>query len=274
VADASDRRRSLDLRHDKMALLGELTVGIAHELNNSIGFIGSNLGSLRRYSQALVRLVERVEPHLAPEHRPRWQAELAAAQWQFIAADLDNLLSETQAGADHLKHVVADLKILARSSPSTEGTSVDACVASALTVLAHQVKHRCVVERHLAAPRALVMVRSQVIQLVINLVLNAVQALPSNGGTIRVVTSDDGRTVTLQVSDSGSGISESVRAHLFDPYVTTKATGTGVGLALCQQIAAFHGGSIAAGPCPQLGGACFTVLLIGANDRRSETQGA
>ena len=274
MADASDRRRSLDLRHDKMAQLGELTVGIAHELNNSIGYIGSNLGSLRRYSQALVRLVERVEPHLAPEYRARWQEELTAARWQFIAADLDNLLSETQAGADHLKHVVADLKILARASPTTEGASIDACVASALTVLAHQVKHRCVLEQHLAAPRAVVMVRSQVIQLIINLVLNAVQALPSSGGTISLLTYDDGRTVTLQVSDSGPGIAESVREHLFEPYVTTKATGTGVGLALCQQIAATHGGTVTAGICRQLGGACFTVQLLGANDRRSETQGA
>ncbi len=274
MADASDRRRSLDLRHDKMAQLGELTVGIAHELNNSIGYIGSNLGSLRRYSQALIRLVERVEPHLAPEYRARWQGELTAARWQFIAADLDNLLSETQAGADHLKHVVADLKILARASPTTESASVDTCVASALTVLAHQVKHRCVVEQHLGAPRALVMVRSQVIQLIINLVLNAVQALPSSGGTISMLTYDDGRTVTLQVSDSGPGIAESVREHLFEPYVTTKATGTGVGLALCQQIAATHGGAVTVGTCTQLGGACFTVHLLGANDRRSETQGA
>lgn len=274
MADGSDRRRSLDLRRDKMAQLGELTVGIAHELNNSIGYIGSNLGSLRRYSQALIQLVERVEPHLNPEARARWQTELAAARWDFISSDLGNLLAETQAGADHLKHVVADLKLLARASPTSEGASVDACVASALTVLAHQVKHRCVVERHLQAPRALVMVRSQVIQLIINLVLNAVQALPASGGTIRVSTHDDGRTVTLRVADSGPGISEDVREHLFEPYVTTKSTGTGVGLALCQQIAATHGGVVTAGRCLELGGACFVVQLVAANDRRSETQGA
>ena len=274
MADANDRRRSLDLRRDKMAQLGELTVGIAHELNNSIGYIGSNLGSLRRYSQALIGLVERVEPHLNPQSRARWQSELAAARWDFISTDLGNLLSETQAGADHLKHVVADLKVLARASPTSEGASVDACVASALTVLAHQVKHRCVVERHLAAPRAVVMVRSQVIQLIINLVLNAVQALPNNGGTIRVVSHDDGRTVTLTVTDSGPGIADEVRDHLFEPYVTTKATGTGVGLALCQQIAASHGGAVTVGRCPELGGACFMVTLVAANDRRSETQGA
>ncbi len=263
-----------ELNREKMAQLGELTVGIAHELNNSIGYIGSNLGSLRRYSEALIRLVQRVEPHLAPEARARWQAELAAARWDFIAADLNNLLSETQTGADHLKHVVADLKVLARSSPSTESASVDACVDSALTVLAHQVKHRCVVERQLAAPRALVMVRSQVMQLVINVVLNAVQALPNTGGTIRVTTTDDGRSVTLVVADSGPGVADQLGATIFEPYVTTKASGTGVGLALGQQIVATHGGTISVDRCPRLGGARFTVTLVAANGRRSETQEA
>lgn len=263
-----------ELNREKMAQLGELTVGIAHELNNSIGYIGSNLGSLRRYSESLVRLIGRVESHLAPEARERWQAELAAARWDFIAADLGNLLAETQTGADHLKHVVADLKILARSSPSTEAASVDACVSSALTVLAHQVKHRCVVERQLAAPRALVMVRSQVMQMIINLVLNAVQALPQTGGSILVSTVDDGRCVTLTVADSGPGVPADLGNRIFEPYVTTKASGTGVGLALCQQIAATHGGAIRVDRCPVLGGARFIVTLIAANDRRSETQGA
>lgn len=263
-----------ELHRDKMAQLGELTVGVAHELNNSIGYIASNLGSLRRYSDSLMRLVERVEPHLPPEARERWKADLAAARWEFIRDDLGNLLAETQAGAEHLTRVVSDLKLLARSSPSTEGVSVDACVASALTVLAHQAKLRCSVERVLAAPRALTLVRSQIMQLAINLVLNAIQALPPTGGTIRVTTVDDGREIQLVVEDSGPGVPDDLRERIFEPYVTTKASGTGVGLALAQHVARAHGGGIAVARSPDLGGARFTVTLVGAASARSETQGA
>jgi signal transduction histidine kinase len=261
-----------ELHRDKMAQLGELTVGIAHELNNSIGYVASNLGTLRRYSDALVRLIQRVETHLPPEARERWQADLAAARWEYITADLGDLIGETQAGADHLRQVVGDLKVLARASPSTEGCTVDACVEGALTVLAHQAKHLCQVERRLAAPRALVLVRSQIMQLAINLVLNAIQALPTTGGTIRVTTRDNGDLVTLMIEDSGPGVPPELRARIFEAYVTTKATGTGVGLALADQIAKSHGGSITVDRSPDLGGARFSVVLRGANSARSTTQ--
>lgn len=275
-ADAADREgRPVgrpELHRDKMAQLGELTVGIAHELNNSIGYVASNLGTLRRYSDSLVRLIERVERHLPPEARERWQADLTEARWQFIIGDLGDLLSETQAGADHLRQVVGDLKVLARSSPTTEGCTVDSCVEGALTVLTHQAKHLCQVERRLNAPRALVLVRSQVMQLAINLVLNAIQALPTSGGTIRVGTHDDGDAVVLTIEDTGPGVPPELWARIFEPYVTTKATGTGIGLALAEQIARAHAGGIAVDGSPELGGARFSVTLRGANTPRSATQ--
>jgi two-component system, NtrC family, sensor kinase len=263
-----------ELHRDKMAQLGELTVGIAHELNNSIGYVGSNLGSLRRYSEALVRLVERVDGHLPPEARERWRSELAAARWEFIRDDLDSLLAETQTGAAHLTNVVADLKILARSSPTTEAASIDACLTSALTVLAHQAKHRCQVERILCAPRAVTVVRSQVMQLVINLVLNALQALPASAGVIRLTTTDVDGQITLLVEDNGPGVPEGLRKRIFTPHFTTKSNGTGVGLSLAQQIARTHGGDISVERSADLGGACFRVNLRGASSSRSETQGA
>ena len=263
-----------ELHRDKMAQLGELTVGIAHELNNSIGYVVSNLGSLRRYSEALVRLVERVEGHLPAEARARWRSELSAARWEFIRDDLSSLLAETQTGAAHLTNVVADLKVLARSSPTTEAASIDACIVSALTVLAHQAKHRCQVERRLAAPRAFTVVRSQLMQLVINLVLNALQALPASGGIIRLTTADADGTVVLLVEDNGLGVADGLAEKIFAAHFTTKPNGTGVGLSLAQQIARTHGGDIAVTRSADLGGAAFRVSLRGAASPRSETQGA
>ncbi len=261
-----------ELHRDKMAQLGELTVGVAHELNNSIGYIASNIGSLRRYGEALIRLIERVEGHLPEEAREHWRRDLAAARWDFIRGDLAGLIDETRAGTEHLKQVVGELKALARSSPTTEGVSVDACVSGALTILAHQAKRTCTLEQRLAAPRALVLVRSHIMQLVVNLVLNAIQAIPGPTGTIRVTTVDDGATVTLTVEDDGPGVPPDLRRRIFEPYVTTKAAGTGIGLPLVHTFAEMHGGGVAVDDSPELGGARFTVRLAGATTPRSVTE--
>lgn len=271
-ASASAVRRRVEIQRDKMANLGELTTGIAHELNNSIGYIGSNLGTLKRYADALVRLVERAGQHLPPEKQELWKAQLAEARWDFLTRDLAGLLGETRQGADHLKQLVGDLKSLARASPIVENASLDACVASALTILNHLLKHRCAVQRRLDAPRMLTVVRPQIMQMIVNLVHNAAQAMGEQGGTLRITTTDQGGTATLVVEDSGPGIPESQRPQVFIPYFTTKQNGTGLGLCIVEQIVRTHGGEIIVDSSPELGGARFTVHLRGANSSRSETQ--
>ena len=193
--------------------------------------------------------------------RAEWCQVLTGARWDFIRGDLSSLIDETREGAEHLKSVVGDLKALARTSISTEQGSLDQCVASALGVLTHQLKHRYTVERVLAADGSLTMVRSQLIQLVINLVHNAIQALGVNGGRIRITTTQgDGRSV-LMVEDAGPGIPAELRADIFTPFFTTKPSGTGLGLPIVARIAANHGGTVVCDTSPELGGARFTVTL-------------
>jgi two-component system NtrC family sensor kinase len=271
-ATASAVRRRVEIQRDKMANLGELSTGIAHELNNSIGYISSNLGTLRRYTEVLLRLVERAGANLPPDKQAQWQAQLAEAKWDFVTKDLAGLLAETRQGAEHLKQLVGDLKSLARASPVVENASLDACVTSALTILHHQLKHRCAVQRRLAAPLPLAVVRPQIMQMAVNLIHNAAQALGEGGGTLRLTTSVDGGTTSLIVEDSGPGIPEDQRARIFIPYFTTKPNGTGLGLAIVEQIVRTHGGEIRCDASPELGGARFTVHLRGANSSRSETQ--
>lgn len=264
--------RAGEAHRARLAMLGELTAGIAHELNNTIGYIGSNLGTLRRYADSLVRLVERAGDHLDPLARERWVRELAEARWEQIRQDLDTLIGETRQGADHLKNVVADLRILARANPTIEAGSLDGCVTSACTVLGNLLKHRCALQLRQLAPHAIPMVRPQVVQLSINLIHNAVQALGSGGGTLRITTSEEPGAVRLVVEDSGPGVPAELRERIFEPYVTTRDSGTGLGLTISRQIARSHGGGVTCDASPELGGARFTAILRGARSPRAETQ--
>jgi two-component system NtrC family sensor kinase len=271
AAPDHDRKR-LELHRDRMAMVGELSSGIAHELNNTVGYISSNLGTLRRYCDALVRLVERAGGHLDPGMRARWEAELAEARWDRIRQDLGALISETRQGADHLKHVVGDLRTLARANPSIEPASLDECVESAFTVLGNLLKHRCAVQRRLAAPHPFPMVRPQMVQLAINLIHNAAISIGSGGGTLRVTTSALPGEAVLTVEDSGPGVPPELRDRIFEPYFTTRANGTGLGLPISRQIAHAHGGEVACDASPELGGARFTATFRGARSSRAETQ--
>jgi signal transduction histidine kinase len=261
---SGERGRSFDtasIHRDKMCNLGELTAGIAHELNNPIGYISSNLNTLRRYSQILAQLIGAADGEMEEAARARWQERLQQARWDFIRSDLNDLIEETRQGANHLKDVVGDLKTLCRTSLSCEQAIPDDCVRSALTVLSHQLKHRYKVRDALTAGEAIPMVRSQIIQLVINLIHNAQQALGDRGGTIMVATSQaDGRT-HLSIEDDGPGVPEEMRTQIFTPFFTTKGNGTGLGLAIAAQIARNHGGDIRCDRSPQLGGARFEVVL-------------
>jgi two-component system, NtrC family, sensor kinase len=260
---AATRPAALDtatIHHQRMAGLGTLTAGIAHELNNPIGYIGSNLNTLRRYVDAVTKLMAQAEQCIDPAKRAEWQQALDAARWHTIRDDLAAVVEETRQGAEHLKSVVGDLKLLARTTITPEQTCIDQCISAALTVLTHQLKHRCQVERHLSCKHMILAVRSQVTQLIINLVHNAAQAVP-NGGNIRLTSCSDEGLVTLTVEDSGPGIPEHLRDEVFAPFFTNKPGGTGLGLPIVARIARSHGGGVTLDRSPTLGGARFTIEL-------------
>lgn len=248
------------IHRERMAGLGELTAGIAHELNNPIGYISSNLNTLRRYVETVSALMAQAGTLMEPAQRAAWEQALEAARWPVIGKDLVAVVAETQQGAEHVKNIVGDLKLLARSSIAPEQGYVDQCVLSALTVLTHQLKHRCHVERDLACRDGLLLVRPQIIQLVINLVHNAGQAVAS-GGRVRLTSRSQEGLVTLIVEDDGPGVPESLRQEIFQPFYTSKKGGTGLGLPIVARIARNHGGDVKVDRSPDLGGARFIVGL-------------
>ena len=248
------------MHHERMATLGELTAGIAHELNNPIGYIGSNLNTLRRYLGIVAKLMGEAGSYMEPERRTAWEQALAMARWDTVRDDLVAVVDETREGAEHLKNVVGDLKLLARTSAVPEQGSVDQCVASALSVLTYQLKHRCQVERDLRCDDGMLLVRPQIIQLVINLVHNAAQAVEA-GGRVRIRTRSQDGLSTLTVEDDGPGVPPHLRQEVFQPFVTSKPGGTGLGLPIVSRIARNHGGGVTLDASPDLGGARFSVEL-------------
>ncbi len=257
---AADER---ELLRERMAGLGAIAAGVAHELNNPIGYIASNLNTLGRYGTALVSLVAHADAAIPESGRAAWDEAKAAARWDYLRGDLPALIDETRAGARHLTVVVNELKALARSTRDPEQVAPDACVRAALTVLAHQLKHRIVVQQELAADAPLALVRAQVVQVFINLVHNAVQSLGERGGTLRITSIQDADGATVSVEDDGPGVPVERRAGIFAPFVTTKTGGSGLGLAIAARIARSHGGDIACDASPALGGARFSVRLAG-----------
>jgi two-component system, NtrC family, sensor kinase len=260
---AATRPAELDtatIHNQRMAGLGALTAGIAHELNNPIGYIGSNLNTLRRYVDAVTELMAQADQLIDPAKRAVWVDALAKARWSTIRSDLAAVVDETRQGAEHVKSVVSDLKLLARTTATPEHVLIDHCITAALSVLTHQLKHRCQVERQLSCKNLLLVVRSQIIQLIINVVHNAAQAVPA-GGLIRITSHSDEGWATVVVEDNGPGIPEHLRHEVFTPFFTNKPGGTGLGLPIVARIAQSHGGQVSIDQSPTLGGARFTMVL-------------
>ena len=252
------------IQRDRLVTLGRLTAGIAHELNNPIGFIASNLNTLGRYATAITALIDGVVDELPAEQRDAWKARLAAARWDYLRTDLPALVDETRQGAEQLKTVVAELKGLCRQNVAAEATSLDSCVHAALTVVAHALKRRVTVTLDLDAPMPVLLARPQVVQLMINLVINAVEAFgerPLAENALRITTRADEEGVGLAIEDNGPGVPIDRRTAIFEAFVTTKRQGTGLGLPISKRIVEDHGGTIACDVSPELGGARFLMRL-------------
>ncbi|MFW5830541.1 MAG: sensor histidine kinase [Planctomycetota bacterium] len=251
------------IQRDKLAMLGQLTAGVAHELNNPIGYIASNISTLERYVQRIMSMLEELAPDEPDE---RWLQVTGRHKWESMRVDLPELLLETREGTDHLKALVSDLKTLGRSSAAREGIDPNVCITSALNVLHHRLKHGFTVHRDLQQLPTLQLVRSQIIQALTNLLHNAIQAM-GDGGEILIESHLRDRQVQIVVEDSGPGIPPEQREQIFDAYFTTKASGagTGLGLAIVRQIAAEHAGSVWCESGNRLGGARFVITLPSAS---------
>lgn len=238
------------LQQDKMASIGQLAAGVAHEINNPVGFVSSNLNSLRQYVDGLLSLTTAYDAVLAAPGDPLATAALAAKREEveidYLREDLPQLLDECGDGLGRVKKIVQDLKDFSRVDQANwQEADLNVGIESTLNVVRHEVKYKAEVIKELASLPPVICLAAQLNQVFMNLIVNAAHAIPDQG-TITLSSGTQGKWAWVQVGDTGCGMSEAVQRRVFEPFYTTKdvGKGTGLGLSLSFSIVQKHGGII------------------------------
>ncbi|HEY3495487.1 MAG TPA: response regulator [Polyangiaceae bacterium] len=220
----------------KMASLGELVAGVAHEINNPLAFAQSHL-------KTALKSLREVEQKLDP-------ADLSGARADWEKAL--NRLEGMALGLDRIRELVVKLRTFSRlDEGERKQVNVGECVESVLTILAHRLGERIAVVRELGAPERLDCYPALLNQALMNLIANAIDAI-EGPGTIRIAAGGDGEAYVISVSDTGAGIPDALRERVLEPFFTTKPVGqgTGLGLSITHSIVHKHGGTLELVPAP------------------------
>jgi len=253
------------IQGEKLASLGQLVAGVAHEINNPLAFVANNLAVLRRDVHAIAAIAAGYRAHLGADLPEPIRAAEARVDIDYTLANLDRLLSSSGQGLDRVGKIVSGLRDFARLDEA-DRKAIDAneAVRTTVEMVRYSLREKEIdfVLRLRPLP-ALWCNPGQVNQLLMNLLLNAIQAVDA-GGSVTVSTGADaaGSEVTFAVADTGPGIPEAIRAKVFDPFFTTRAQGTGTGLGLwtCYNIVRDHRGRLELATEVGLG-STFTVNL-------------
>jgi signal transduction histidine kinase len=251
------------VQREKMASLGQLVAGVAHELNNPIGFVFSNVSTLDDFVRRLrAMLAEYRDAALPDAERVRIEERWSALKVDYALKYVDSMIQGIREGAERARKIVRDLRVFARGQDEVwQPVDLHEEIESSLTLLNHLLKDRVEVHRKFGPLPSVECIRSQIDQVLLNLLANAAQAI-TGPGAITIETRRDGDRVVLAIADTGPGILPEVIGRVFDPFFTTKPVGegTGLGLSISYEIVKRHGGEIRA-DSPAGGGAVFTVTL-------------
>lgn len=254
------------VQSEKMASLGQLAAGVAHEINNPVGFVKSNIGTLRTYSQNLLSLLDRYEATIGSAELEAARRALAVFRQQidmeFVRGDLMALLDESEEGLVRIAKIVADLKDFSHvDRQEIESIDFNAMLDKVINVAWNELKYKADVIKDYGALPPLSCFPGRLGQVFLNLLVNAAQAM-TDKGEIRIRTAVDGEDLVVAVSDTGSGIAPEILGKIFDPFFTTKPVGrgTGLGLHIAYTIVETHQGHL--GVTSVVGqGTTFTVRL-------------
>ncbi|MBU1362275.1 MAG: PAS domain S-box protein [Gammaproteobacteria bacterium] len=255
------------LHAEKMSAVGQLAAGVAHEINNPVGFVKSNLGTLQNYLSEFLRLVGAYETVLVdkPANDPlrRQIHDLEKAMdFAFIRDDAQTLLQESLTGIERVKRIVADLRDFSKPGDAEwQQADIHECLDSTLNIVANEIRPKAEVIRDYGTLPRIRCMPFQLNQVFMNLLLNAAQAIPEKGRIV-VRSGHEDDHVWVEVEDSGTGIAPDILARVFEPFFTTKpiGKGTGLGLAVSYGIIKSHAGDISVRN-KEDGGAIFRVTL-------------
>jgi PAS domain S-box-containing protein len=222
------------LQSDKMAAIGVLSAGVAHEINNPVGFVTSNINILSNWSMELIQLIESMDREI--KHDASLTKVIAAYKNQFdfdyVKEEIPLLLKQTKEGLSRVSTIVADLKGFAHIDESVwEKVDLRQTIKSTLNIVNYQLKYKAKVELDFDDIPLVECLPSQISQVLMNIVINAAQSIESKG-LITITTRHVGAMVCIKISDTGGGIAKENLCRMFDPFFTTKPVGQGTGLGL------------------------------------------
>lgn len=254
------------IQSEKLASIGQLAAGVAHEINNPIGYVHSNLGTLADYSRHLLTLIGTYEEALRSPG-PAATAEIAELRRRFdidfVVDDLPALLSESREGIERVRKIVQDLKDFSRSDRGDGWVVADIHrgLDSTLNIVWNEIKYKGQIVKSFGDLPAIECLPSELNQVFMNILMNAAQAI-NDQGIITISTGSDGGHVWVAIGDDGEGIPETNLSRIFDPFFTTKPVGkgTGLGLAISYGIVAKHNGRIDVTSTPGQG-SMFRIVL-------------
>ena len=256
------------LQSEKLASIGQLAAGVAHELNNPIGFVHSNLGTLDGYLHDLMEIIGAyaeiaASPGVTAQQRQAMTRLLEERDYAYLKGDIFNLVTESKDGLDRVRKIVANLKSFSRvGEQEWQDADLHQGIESTLSIVWNELKYKCKVVKDFGDIPPVFCLISQINQVILNLLVNASHAIERDGTiTIRTRRHDEA-TVSLEIIDTGCGIAPELLGRIFEPFFTTKPVGkgTGLGLSLSYGIVQRHKGRIEVDSQPGVG-STFRLLL-------------
>lgn len=258
------------LQSERMASIGQLAAGVAHEINNPVGFVNANLGSLQNYVSDMLRLLavyEQAESSLAAAAVHEIVQTKEEVEIDFLREDILTLLDESRDGLKRVTRIVKDLKDFSHVDESErQWADLEEGLESTLRVVWNEIKYKAEVVREFGGIPQLECFPFQLNQVFMNLLVNATHAIEGHG-VITIRTGYDDSQLWIEVQDTGKGIAPENMQRIFEPFFTTKPVGqgTGLGLSLSYGIVKKHEGRIEVSSV--LGqGTTFRVVLPRAGD--------
>jgi two-component system NtrC family sensor kinase len=254
------------IQSEKMASIGVLAAGVAHEINNPLGFVKSNLDVLEEYLTDIQRYHQETSKHLTAQASQEWQEwqEALIKQYdiEFIFEDMPSLLTSSIGGIKKITEIVQSLKTFARIEECTKSkTDVNDGLTATLKMVNSELKYNCKVHVDLDSLPIIYAYPSKLNQVFMNLLINAGQSITHNGD-IFVRTFQKESDIVIEIKDNGSGIDAEILPHIFTPFFTSKPVGegTGLGLSISHGIIQQHDGRIEV-TSEKGKGSCFSVYI-------------